>query len=178
MTEIRNLSSVTIEEFDAMEREERLTYELIDGIVMMSPSPSREHQTIGNKLLFRLNLNLVNTTCQPLYEYDVRANGDVYRPDIMVFCEDNEELPRIVVEIVSPTSKRRDLVIKVAKYELAGIAEYWIADPKTKTITVHDFVNAETEIYMLGDLIKSKAVPEIIISVADIFGDVPSISFR
>lgn len=173
MTEVKNLSYITLEEFETMEKDERLTYELINNIVMMSPSPSKEHQIIGNKILFRLNINLVHTTCQPLYEYDIRANGDIYRPDIMVFCEDDEELPLIVIEIVSPTSKRRDLVIKVAKYEQAGIAEYWIADPKTRTITVHDFVNAETEIYMIEDTIKSKAVPEIIISVADIFEDVP-----
>ena len=165
----KDLHRISLAEFDAMTKDEHLTYELVDGIVLMSPSPSFEHQVVGNKLLFQLNLRLKKTKCQPLYEYDIRINGDVLKPDVMIFCDDNTELPRIVFEIISPTSKYRDFVIKVAKYEQAGIAEYWIADPKSKAITVHDFLNAETEIYNLGYIIHSRAVPEIVIAVADIF---------
>ena len=165
----KDLHRISLEEFDAMTKDEHLTYELVDGVVLMSPSPSFEHQVVGNKLLFHLNLRLEKTKCQPLYEYDIRTNGDVLKPDVMIFCDDNTELPRIVFEIISPTSKYRDFVIKVAKYEQAGIAEYWIADPKSKAITVHDFFNAETEIYNLGDTIRSRAIPEIVIAVDDIF---------
>ena len=165
----KDLRRMSLEEFDAMTKDDHLTYELVDGIILMPPSPSFEHQVIGNKLLFQLNLRLEKKKCQPLYEYDIRTNGDVLKPDAMVFCDDNTELPRIVFEIISPTSKYRDLVIKVSKYEQAGIAEYWIADPKSKTVTVHDFANAETEIYNLGDTIRSKAIPEIVIAVTDIF---------
>ena len=169
MNAMNPITPVTPEQFEVMDKDERLNYELIDGIVMMSPSPSFEHQTISNKLVFKLNLQLENTPCQPLYEYDIRVNQDIYKPDVMVFCQENDELPRIVFEIISPTSKHRDLVTKVAKYEQAGIAEYWILDPKSRSITVHDFVGGETEIYIIGDTIHSKAIPGIVIAVADIF---------
>lgn len=164
------LPQMTLKEFEAMEKDERLNYELIDGVVMMSPSPSREHQKIASNLHYALRTSLKNSRCETLYEYDVKANGNVFKPDLMVFCEENENLPIIIIEIISPTSKHRDLVTKVAKYEQAGIAEYWIADPKTQIITVHDFVNAETEIYTREDTIHSKAIPDIVIAAADIFG--------
>lgn len=169
MNMAQEIDSVTPEEFEAMEKDERFNYELIDGMVMMSPSPSRAHQVIGNKLLFQLNLRLINTPCQPLYEYDININDNIFKPDLMVFCDENADLPEIVFEILSPSTRYQDLTIKTLKYEEAGIEEYWIIDPKVKTVTVHDYINQTAETYAVGDTIHSKARPEIIIAVADIF---------
>lgn len=169
MNVARKMESVTPEEFEAMEKDERFNYELIDGIVMMSPSPSREHQGISIKIAHKLMNSLENTPCQPLYEYDIRINDNIFKPDLMVFCDENAELPEIIFEILSPSTRHRDLSIKVIKYKEAGIKEYWIIDPKVKTITVHDYINQTAETYAIGDTIHSKARPEIIIAVADIF---------
>lgn len=169
MNVVKKLKHTTLEEFAAMEKDERFNYELIDGVVMMSPSPSREHQIISFRLQGNLFLALKNTACQGACEYDIKCGEAIFKPDVMVFCNPDVELPEIIFEIISPSSKYRDLVIKVAKYEEADIKEYWIIDPKIKTVTVHDFVNQTTEIYGINDTIQSKAIPEIIIAVADIF---------
>lgn len=169
MNAVKPLEMKTLDEFIAMSKEEGWNYELIDGFVMMSPSPSREHQKIGAKTLLLLGTQLSNTTCEPIYELDIQHNGNVYKPDLMVFCSSEEELPEIVFEILSPSTRHRDLRIKLVKYEEMGVKEYWILDPKVKTITVHDFVNEFTEVYTIGEIAESKAHPEIKIAVADIF---------
>ena len=168
MNVAKKIDWVTPKEFEAMEKDERFTYELIDGVVMMSPSPGREHQSISGKMYIALHTALNQTDCQPLYEYDITAGDNTFKPDPMVFCDEESELPEIVFEIISPTSRRRDLQIKVAKYEEAGIKEYWIVDPDIKTITVHDYINQTVETYTIGQTIQSKAQPEIILAVADI----------
>ena len=50
MNTAREIERVTPEEFEAMEKDERFNYELIDGVVMMSPSPSRGHQIIAHNI--------------------------------------------------------------------------------------------------------------------------------
>ena len=169
MNMAQEIDLVTPEEFETMEKDERFNYELIDGIVMMSPSPSREHQRISIKIAHKLMNSLENTSCQPLYEYNIRINDNSFKPDLMVFCDENADLPEIVFEILSPSTRYKDLTIKTLKYEEAGIEEYWIIDPKVKTVTVHDYINQTAETYAVGDTIHSKARPEIIIAVADIF---------
>ena len=169
MTLLKELQPVTLAEFEAMEKQEGLTYELIDGIVMMSPSPSREHQEISSNLHFSLRLQLRNTQCRSLYEMDIKFNDNVYKPDMMVFCDKHTELPEIVFEILSPSTRQRDLRIKVLKYEEMGVKEYWIIDPKVKTITVHDFVNDTAETYGIHDTVKSLARPEIRVAVETLF---------
>lgn len=169
MNVAKQVKSLTLEEFEAMEKDEQFNYELIDGVVMMSPSPSWEHQQIGTKILLTIGEQLKNINCKPTYEYDIKFDGNVYKPDVMVFCHDNRELPDIIFEILSPSTKQRDLLFKPIKYQQMGVKEYWIIDPKSKTIIVHDFVNDTAEIYNTGETIQSLAHPEIIIVVSDIF---------
>ena len=87
----------------------------------------------------------------------------------MLFCTENAELPDIIFEILSPSTMRTDLIIKLSKYEEMGIKEYWIIDPKTQTVVVHDFVNQKAESYGINDTITSSAYKEIIIQVKDLF---------
>ena len=100
---------------------------------------------------------------------DVKFDGNVYKPDMMIFCDDKAELPEIIFEILSPSTRHTDLRIKVVKYEEMGIKEYWIIDPKVKTVTVHDFANNTAETYGISDTINSMAQPDLHIPVAKIF---------
>ncbi len=163
--------NITIEEFMQMPKDEHKNYELIDGIVYMAPSPSREHQMIAYELTGRMYPVMKQLGCTAAGELDIIYQGDVLKPDLMVFCNRDDEIPEIVFEILSPSTRHRDLAIKVMKYEQAGMKEYWIVDPKAKTITVHDFVNQHAEIYLLGETAKSFIRPELEFAVAGIFGE-------
>ena len=87
----------------------------------------------------------------------------------MVFCDENLELPEIVIEVLSPSTAKRDLGIKVAKYETAGIKEYWIVDIKSRTITVHDYVNEVSMILTADELLTTKLYPAMQIEIAKFF---------
>ncbi len=151
--------AVTLEMFTAMPKDEHKKYELIDGIIYMAPSPSREHQRIAHKLHGKLYTTLDQTGCDAAGELDIVCQGNVLRPDLMVFCNRDDEIPEIVFEILSPSTRHRDLGIKLVKYEQMGVKEYWIVDPKTKAITVHNFVAQHAETYILGEIAKSEIRP-------------------
>ena len=80
-------------------------------------------------------------------------------PDMMIVCDPEKVLedrilgaPDFVAEIVSPSSKRRDYVIKSGKYCMAGVREYWIIDPDMERVLVYDFeADAAPVIYNISD---------------------------
>lgn len=170
MSQAQHLQRMSLTEFEEMPRDERFTYELIDGVVMMAPSPSYEHQKIGSNCIYSLRDKIVekHMQCDIIYELDLKINGDVYRPDVLVFCGDKQEVPLIVIEIVSPSSTRRDMLLKPSKYELASIAEYWIIDPASKVVIVHDYINGVCQICTQNDIITSAAL-SISLPVAELF---------
>lgn len=160
---------ITPERFFEMEKDEHAKYELIDGVICMSPSPSFEHQKIASKFVFHLSGFFADYGCTVVHELDVRVGNDIFRPDVMVFCDDNLELPEIVIEVLSPSTAKRDLGIKVAKYEQAEIKEYWIVDIKSRTVTVHDYVNAVSAILTADELLTTELYPEMQIEIAKFF---------
>lgn len=164
----QKLQPVTLAEFAAMPKDSHLTYELIDGVVMMSPSPSRKHQFAAHQLHGFL-FNLLHKPCRAVGELDIEWKDNVLQPDVMVLCQDDAEIPEIVYEILSPSTQYRDLGIKFALYEAMGVKEYWIIDTKLKSVTVHDFIHRTSASYICGETIHSSALPEIVIAVADIF---------
>lgn len=169
MNVAKQMKPVTLEEFEAMEKDERYNYELIDGIVMMSPSPSMNHQEIAHKIHGHLFITLKDSKCTTVGAYDIKFMENVYKPDIMVFCDNNKEVPEIIFEILSPSTRRYDLKVKLIKYEEMGVKEYWIVDPKVNTITIHNFILDTAETYGIDEVIQSGIRPEIIMKAADIF---------
>ncbi|MBE6112309.1 MAG: Uma2 family endonuclease [Peptococcaceae bacterium] len=163
--------NVTLEEFMQMPKDEHQKYELIDGIVYMAPSPSREHQIIAYELTGQMYHVLKQLGCTAAGELDISWDGNVLRPDLVVFCNRDDEIPEIVFEILSPSTRHRDLGIKLVKYQQMGVKEYWIIDPKARTITVHDFVNEHAETYIIGETARSFIRPELEFEVTGIFGE-------
>ena len=125
--------------------EDGFNYELIDGIVMMTPSPTPKHQAVLMEIAAQIALYLRNHPAGQVFpETDVPlgrgpTGGDlVYRPEL-VFLR-SERLPEItdritgapdlVVEVVSRGSRRFDSETKKNDYERAGVLEYWLIDPE------------------------------------------------
>ena len=70
----------------------------------------------------------------------------VVQPDVMIVCDRNKinhkrvfGAPDFVAEVLSPSTKGKDLLIKSHKYRDAGVKEYWLIDPDNKSVMVYDF---------------------------------------
>ena len=142
---------MTADEYFAL-GETRERYELVDGLVLMSPSPTPQHQNLIG-LIYRLIAAYLddNPIGQVFLVLDVHLGtgprgGDlVYRPDVMFLSREKAarvgdrvaETPDLIVEVVSPSSRRFDLETKKADYERAGVAEYWIIDPERGAMTFY-----------------------------------------
>ena len=148
---IRKDKKYTLDDYYALPDERRV--ELIDGVIYDMAAPSAIHQRILGDLyvLFRECTDKYGMPCEVfLSPFDVRLDKDNYtmvQPDLLAVCGENDEeieiryegAPDLVVEILSPSSRSKDQVLKLYKYHNAGVREYWIIDPKYKTVTVHRF---------------------------------------
>jgi len=161
--------------------------ELIDGVpYVMSPAPSRTHQRISVKLIRQLADFLDGKPCEVFHApFDVRLNGlgddddDVFQPDIVVVC-DRAKLddrgcngaPDMVVEILSPSTAMRDRLLKFNAYQRAGVREYWIVDPDSKTVQLHILENGRyfTKSYGETDNVSVHLLDGCEISLMDMFG--------
>jgi len=141
-------------------------WELIDGVpYSMSPAPATVHQRISIAIVGQLYGFLRGKTCEVFHApFDVRLNaaGDdddtVVQPDIVVVCDSSKldgkgcnGAPDIVIEILSPATARLDKMLKFNKYLRAGVREYWIVDPDTKTVSTYILKNGEYMARAYGD---------------------------
>ena len=135
-------------------------WEIISGnAYAMSPSPGRKHQNTASKISGELYGFLKGKPCKSFFEFDVvLSEKDVVRPDIIVVCDKNkitEEnvkgAPDFIVEVLSPSSAKRDRILKVELYKKHGVKEYWIADPFNCCIEVYNFEKDEHKLYFMGD---------------------------
>lgn len=83
-------------------------------------------------------------------------------PDISVICDANKlnekgciGAPDWIIEIVSPSSKRMDYMIKLFKYRTAGVREYWIVDKAKNQINVYNFEKNDMKDYSFNDIVDS-----------------------
>lgn len=152
---VRRDKIYTLDDYYALPEEQRV--ELIDGVIYDMTGPASIHQMILGDLyiLFRECADRYSMPCEIfLSPFDVRLDKDNYtmvQPDLLAVCGkmDVENMiryegaPDLVVEIISPSSRSKDQVLKLYKYQNAGVREYWIVDPKFKTVTVHYFEDEE-----------------------------------
>jgi Uma2 family endonuclease len=117
-------------------------YELIDGVLIVTPAPSYEHQALlGN--LYLLLRHLVPEGLEVLFAPFAVALADdtEMQPDLIVAATrdfTSKELPcapLLAVEILSPSTHRVDLTLKRDRLEAAGCDAYWCIDPITLTLT-------------------------------------------
>jgi Uma2 family endonuclease len=118
-------------------------YELIEGEIVVSPSPTSHHQVISARL-FRLLDDACPSGMMVLYApLDVALDElSVVEPDLIVFDRADlgerglDKPPLLAVEILSPSTRSRDLVRKKRLYERAGIQSYWVIDPDEDAIAM------------------------------------------
>ena len=123
--------------------------ELIDGeIVLMSPRPATNHNQTAFNIAALFKTFLKGKTCRVFPDgMDLYlTEKDRFVPDVMVICDRSKikndgihGAPDLVVEVLSPSSIKRDRVYKKRIYEQCGVREYWIVNPRNKTVLVDDF---------------------------------------
>ncbi len=112
-------------------------WELIDGVpIAMSPAPTKKHQGLASELIFQLKKQLGGCPqCEVLGEVDYKIDEDtVVRPDVVLTCGDEGETyltkaPEIIVEIISPSTARKDEHHKFALYEAEKVRYYLLVYP-------------------------------------------------
>ena len=162
-------------------------WELIDGVsYLMSPAPSWKHQDVSGHLNRLIGSFLVNKPCKVFHApFDVRLNaaaGDdtVVQPDLVVICDRAKlsgtgcvGVPDMVIEILSPSTSSWDKVVKFNKYLEAGVREYWIVDPDSKTVSVHLLDNGRyyATNYADTDIAPVHVLEGCMINLSDVFTD-------
>lgn len=159
-------------------------YELIDGVVSMTPSPAPKHQSIAVEIVRQLaNFLDTNPIGEVLMETDLhlgqgRFGGDlVYRPEVVFYrtgrMQETEDtlqgVPDVVVEIISRGSRRLDTGTKKADYERLGVGEYWLIDPKNETFTVYRLEDATfAEMLLTQESYSTNLIPGFTLDVVRI----------
>jgi Uma2 family endonuclease len=128
-------------------------YELICGVpYLMSPAPSTIHQRVSARIFTQISSYLQGKPCEAFFApVDVRLNPDgdddtVVQPDILVVCDRSKiekqaikGAPDLVIEIISPSTRSYDSMLKLSCYMKAGVRECWLVD--TKNYYVRTYVN-------------------------------------
>ncbi len=140
---------LTYEDYRALPDDGR-RYEILDGELYMTPSPSRAHQEFAANLLVTLKPFVAARHLGEVFiaPFDViLAKSTVVVPDLVfvswgrldiVTNRGVEGSPDLVVEILSPDSARRDRVEKGQLYARYGVRHFWVADPEARTLEVFE----------------------------------------
>ena len=173
----------TLDDYYALPDEQRV--ELIDGVFYDMGAPSTYHQIIGMELGFRLKsfIKEKGGSCIPLASpVDVQLDCDdktMVQPDVLVLCDRSKLIkrciygaPDFIIEVLSESTKRKDMITKSSKYVEAGVREYWMVDIEKERVTVHYFEKDEIfTIYGRDDEIPVGIFGgELKIPMAEVFG--------
>jgi Uma2 family endonuclease len=114
------------------------TYELLDGDLFVTPSPSPQHQRVSKRLQRQLEAYFEERGLGEVFDAPldvILTRHDVVEPDIVVVANRSqiskraiEGAPILVVEILSPSTADRDRTLKARRYEATGVPHYWIVD--------------------------------------------------
>lgn len=166
-------------------------WELIDGVPYdMTPSPSADHQRILRDLSTHFSVYLKDRSCEAFFApFDVRLpQGDekdedvptLVQPDLIVVCDKSKldekgcrGAPDLIVEVLSPSTARKDMKEKRDLYERSGVREYWLVHPGDRTISVFllsvDGIYGKPEVYGDKDEIKVFILDDLRIDLRTVF---------
>lgn len=179
---------VSYEEFMEIYSKSELRMEFINGEIVVLSSPSAYHQMISGNLYTTLRGHLHGNLCKVFYSpFDIHfykkdiKDPDVCQPDLFVACDLEGNItengrytgtPTLVIEILSPSTRSKDMVDKLNTYMLSGVKEYWIVDPKAKQITVYAFEDhgvLDFAHHRFEDSFEASSLQGLMVKVEDIF---------
>lgn len=177
---------VTYEEFLKLVGELKHRYELIDGRIYNLPCPNFDHQEITSELIGIFRRWFKGKKCRALAApFDITLvksedNINVVQPDIVVIC-DTENIddkrkyngvPTLVVEVLSKSTRSKDMIIKLNLYMKTGIREYWVVDPISQLVQIFHFNDSNIEehkVFKNNEMIKSIYFSGLHVDANDLF---------
>ena len=150
--------------------------QLINGEVFMMASPTVEHQSILMELSTQFNNWLRGKPCRVfaapldvrLFPEEDGSDDTVVQPDLLVVCDRSKIAkgsvngpPELAVEIVSPSTSKKELFLKFMAYLDAGVQEYWVIEPEQRLVQVHIYDNGHfiSSSYKAEDTVPSTVLP-------------------
>ena len=130
----------------AYQEENAIITETINGQeVLMSPRPATRHSRISGNIYGMFWQFLKKKRCEAFFEHEVHLDDkNKFVPDVLIVCDPQkikanwiDGAPDLVVEVLSPSTAIYDKGAKKDAYERAGVREYWIVDPASKSIEVY-----------------------------------------
>lgn len=126
------------------------SYETIGGEKIMSPSANAYHNNIMGGIYTLISMYVRQNKLGHVFTDSVDVylpDGNIFKPDLVVVKKENAAIinwqggihgvPDMVVEVLSRSTRRKDLTIKKDAYESNGVKEYWIVDPYMKSVDVY-----------------------------------------
>lgn len=132
---------------------EEIRTELIDGVLYDLASPQNPHQITVSELHLLLN-QYIEKSGKDCYVFlapsDVYLTGDdknIFQPDLYLICDYSmlgkngytKGAPPMIIEVLSPSTRSKDFLLKGYKYNKAGVKEYWLVDPEKRKVYVYDY---------------------------------------
>jgi Uma2 family endonuclease len=156
--------------------------EIIDGELFVSPAPIPFHQIWIYNFAILLGPCVVRRRLGQLMPAPVDLHlspHDVVEPDVVFVRRDRlhiidpsgiKGVPDLVVEVLSKSTRRRDLTTKKTLYERYGVPEYWIVDLEARAVNVFALVDGTYQpVPIIDGIIRSTVIPDCTVALADLF---------
>ena len=183
-----NKKRVSYEEFMEIYNNSDLRMEFINGEIIVLGSPSTFHQDISGNLYMIIKMYLKGKKCKVYYApFDVHfykrniEEPDVCQPDLLIACDTDTAIteedrymgtPSLVVEILSKSTRSRDMVDKLNTYMLSGVKEFLIIDPKKRELIQYSFNECAIDVFKVykeEDLFESEIFEGLKFEIKEIF---------
>lgn len=174
-------SGWTIEDYYKLP-EDGNQYEIIDGTLELKPSPTTTHQRISQQIYDFLRDSCKSDYIIMLAPIDViLSDKETRQPDLLMVHRSRESIievhavvgpPDLVVEVLSPSSVKRDRVMKLHSYARFGVPEYWIVDPLNVTLEKYVLIEKNqpyllVDVYSADEIVVSQHLPCVGFRVKD-----------
>lgn len=175
---------LTYEDYCALPNDGR-RYEILEGELAVTPSPSRAHQRASGNLFVILHHHVRERKLGEVFPapFDViLEKTSIVVPDLLFVAQGRFEIvtdrgvegsPDLIVEVISPGTARRDRVEKAQLYARHGVRHYWLVDPDARTIEAFELAEGQYRrtVHLTGDTMFAPSLfPGLTISLRSLWG--------
>jgi prevent-host-death family protein len=181
---------VSYDEFMAIYEKSTLRMEFINGEIHLLDSPLISHQDILGRLYLCFQAYFVSNKCRVFFApFDVHffkqgfKEPDVMQPDLLVACDLEGNVsekgkymgtPTLVLEVLSASTRTKDMLDKLNTYTLSGVREYWMVDPKTEKVILYAFADRDIDdmqVFTRAEVAKSFFFEGLSVDCGQLFSD-------